>query len=103
VGAGGSGLLQLGKDDWKELAVEGGEIGEHAAKELGMHLPHLVEHLGHALPFLGIGASLWGVISNIRKIKHLRTHLQELQDKKFGPGGQPAPAAPGAPPAASHH
>ncbi|MDB4971208.1 MAG: hypothetical protein JWN44_6897 [Myxococcales bacterium] len=104
VGAGLSGAGQLGKDDWKELLVEGGEITEHVAKEMLEHLPHALEHLGHALPFVGIAASVWGVIANIRKIKTLRHELQELQELKFGAGGaQPAPAAPGAAPPPSHH
>lgn len=93
VGAGLSGAKQLGKDDWKEIAVEGGEVAEHVAKELVHELPHVVESIGHALPFLGIGASIWSVIANIRKVRHLRAELQQLQEQKFGPGGQPAAPA----------
>jgi len=98
IKAGGAGSWQLVKDDWKEILVEGMEGGEHLVE----HLPSIIEQVAHALPFLGIGASIWGVISNVRKVKAFRKQLAQLQEKQFGPGGQPVGAAASSPPSGHH-
>jgi hypothetical protein len=85
-----SAAKQLGKDDWKDLVIEGLEVGEHLAE----HLPHLIETLAHGLPGLGIVASIWGVIANVRKVRHLREELAVLEEKRFDAQGQPAAPAP---------